>query len=263
MDADTCSCPERLQLDGRLIHPLQYLETEELFLVKRLLVFEHEIGGPPELMGEDREGLGFAVLTGKSLEILFAGLVAFEEKHCSLGESPFEVGIADLFTTGAVFFAVGFFDALDQTAVGDEILDLGEALDGFDFVEEDQAEDSSYSRNGLKQGIGSEVVFFGTGNDITFELGQEAVIGFDDFQVNRHALLDRRVIEAFDDANTVLGFGNATQGIRKVILASGVLDMGKEFGSFSHEVISPSEEVSCGAHPCGIDIRLGNHTAPE
>ena len=58
MDAGACSCPERFQLDGRLIHPLQSLETEELFLVKSLLVFEHEIGGTPQLVGKDRGGMG-------------------------------------------------------------------------------------------------------------------------------------------------------------------------------------------------------------
>jgi len=171
MDAGACSCPERFQLDGRLIHPLQCLETQELFLVKSLLVLEHEIDGSPELVGEDRESLGFAVLTGKSLEILFRWLIALEEKDRCLGEGPLQVSVTDLFATGTVFFAVGFFDALDQTAVGDKILDRGETLDGIDFVEEDQAEDSSDTGNGLKQDIGSEVVFFGTGNDITFELG--------------------------------------------------------------------------------------------
>ena len=171
MDAGAYSCPERFQLSGRLIHPLQCLETEELFLVKSLLVLEHKIDGPSELMGKDRQGLGFAVLTDKSLEILFRWLIAFGEKDRSLGEGPLEVSVTDPFGTGSVFFAVGFFDALDQTAVGDEVLDRGEAFDGFDFVEEDQGEDSSDTGNGLKQGIGSQIVFFGTGNDIAFELG--------------------------------------------------------------------------------------------
>src|SRR3990172_9251126 len=99
MDAGACSSPERFQLDGRLIHPLQFLETEELFLVKRLLVFEHKIGGPPELVGEDREGLGLAVLTGKPLEILFPGLIALEEKDRCLREGPLEMSVTDLFPT--------------------------------------------------------------------------------------------------------------------------------------------------------------------
>lgn len=223
MDAGACSSPERFQLGGRLIHPLQILETEELFLVKRLLVFKHEIDGPTQFVGEDREGLGFAVFTGKPLEKLFTGLIAFKEKDGSLREGPLKVGVTDLFATGAVFFAVGFFDAFDQTAVGDEVLDPREAFNGFDLVKDNQAEDSSDPGNGLEQGIGSEVVFFSTGDDIVFELGQEVVIGLDDFQVDSHALLDGRVIETLGDAFSVLGFGNATQGIRKVILASGVL----------------------------------------
>ncbi len=54
MDAGACLCPERFQLDGRLIHPLQLLEAEKLFLVKGLLVFEHEIDSATQLVGEDR-----------------------------------------------------------------------------------------------------------------------------------------------------------------------------------------------------------------
>jgi len=99
MDAGACSSPERFQLGGRLIHPLQFLKTEELFLVKSLLVFKHEVDGPPQLVGEDREGLGFAVFTGKPLEVLFPRLIALEEKDRSLREGPLEVGVADLFTT--------------------------------------------------------------------------------------------------------------------------------------------------------------------
>jgi hypothetical protein len=54
MDAGVCLSPKRCQLDGRLIHPLRGLETQEFFLVKGLLVFEHEIDGPAQLVGNDR-----------------------------------------------------------------------------------------------------------------------------------------------------------------------------------------------------------------
>ena len=126
MDAGACSCPERLQLDGKT-----------------------------QLMGKDRESFGFAVFTGKSFEMPFGWLVAFEEKHGGFREGPLKVSVTDLFASGSVFFAVGFFDAFDQTAVGDKILDRGEAFDGFDLVENDQSEDSSDSGDGLKQGVGS------------------------------------------------------------------------------------------------------------
>jgi len=99
MDADACSCPERFQLDGKLIHPLQFSETEELFLVKSLLIFEHEIDGTPQLVGEDRQGLRFTVFTGEPFEIPFGRFVALEEKHRCLGEGPLEMGVADFFAT--------------------------------------------------------------------------------------------------------------------------------------------------------------------
>ena len=108
-------------------------------MVKRLLVFKHEISGTTQLVGEDRQSLGFPVFSGKPLEIPFALLVAFEEKNRCLGEGPLEMGVTDLFTTGTVFFTVGLFNAFDQAAVGDEILDRGEALDRFDFVEDDES----------------------------------------------------------------------------------------------------------------------------
>jgi hypothetical protein len=106
-------------------------------LVKGLLIFEHEVNGTPELVSQDREGLGFTMLMGKPLEILFPGLVTFEEKDRRLGENPLKMGVADLITVGSVYFTVGLFGAFDQAAVGDEILDRREALDGFDLVEND------------------------------------------------------------------------------------------------------------------------------
>ena len=129
-------------------------------MVKGLLVFEHEIDGTPELVSQDREGLGFTMFAAKSFEIPFAGLVAFEEKDRRLREGPLEMGVADLITVGSVYFTVGLFDAFDQAAVGNEILDRGEAVDGFDLVEDDQGQDSTYSGNSLKKGIGSEIVLF-------------------------------------------------------------------------------------------------------
>jgi hypothetical protein len=70
-------------------------------------------------------------------------------------------------------------------------------------------------------------------------------------------------MEPFYDSFSVLGFGNASQEVGKVILASGVLDMGIELGPFSHEVISSSEEIPRCAHFGRVDISLRKHASPE
>jgi hypothetical protein len=67
---------------------------------------------------------------------------------------------------------------------------LGEALDRFDLIEDDQGQDSAYSGNGLKQGVGAEVLFFGRCDEVMFQLGEEMIIGLDHFQVHGNAFLD-------------------------------------------------------------------------
>ena len=106
-------------------------------------------------------------------------------------------------------------------------------------------------------------MFFGKRYDIMLQLVQEAVIGLDDLKVDGNTLLDRGVVKALNDSFSVLGFGNTSEEVGQVILASGILDMSKELGSFSHEVISSSEEISGGSHSCGIDIGMREHTASE
>ena len=73
-------------------------------MVKSLLVLEHEIDGTAELVGEDRERLGFAVLMSKSLEILFGRFIALEEEDGGLGEGPFEVDVPDFAVLGGGLF---------------------------------------------------------------------------------------------------------------------------------------------------------------
>jgi len=85
----------------------------------------------------------------------------------------------------------------------------------------------------------------------------------DDLKVGGNAFSDGRVTKPLDDPFSVLRFCNTSQEVGEVVLASGVLDMGKELGAFSHEVISSSEEISGGAHPGRIYIGLREHTASE
>jgi len=67
---------------------------------------------------------------------------------------------------------------------------LGEALDGFDLLEDDQSQDSAYAGNGLKEGIGAKIVLFSGSNDVPLQLGEDMIIGLDHFQVDGNAFLD-------------------------------------------------------------------------
>ena len=101
-------------------------------------------------MGQDREGFAFAVLVGKPVEVFFPWLIAFEEERGRFAEGPLEMGIADLFAASAGLFSVGLLGAFDEPAVGDEILNGGEAMDVFDLIEDDKAQDPADAGNGLE-----------------------------------------------------------------------------------------------------------------
>ncbi len=98
-------------------------------------------------MGQDREGFSFVMFLGKSVEIFFGRLIAFDKEHGCFAESPFEVSVADFLAACAVFFPVGFFGTLDQTSIGDKVLNSFEPFDVLNFIEHDKSKDFSYSWN--------------------------------------------------------------------------------------------------------------------
>ena len=48
------------------------------------------------------------------------------------------MNVTNLIMSASRFFSCRFMRTVDQAAIGDEIADVGEAMDVFDFVEDDQ-----------------------------------------------------------------------------------------------------------------------------
>lgn len=74
--------------------------------MEALLIFEHEVNGSSQFVGQDRKGFALAVFVRDFLQISLRSLVAFQEKLRRLRERPAEMGIADLFSACAIFFAI-------------------------------------------------------------------------------------------------------------------------------------------------------------
>jgi hypothetical protein len=97
------------------------LARKELLHIESLLSFEHEVDGPSEFMGEDGEGLGFAVFFLEPLLEFHALGIPPKEEDGGFGKSPLEVGVTDLFARGSIAFPGGLFGALDESGVGGEV----------------------------------------------------------------------------------------------------------------------------------------------
>jgi len=72
-------------------------------------------------MGEDGEGLGFAVFFLEPLLEFHALGIPPKEEDGGFGKSPLEVGVTDLFARGSIAFPGGLFGALDESGVGGEV----------------------------------------------------------------------------------------------------------------------------------------------
>ncbi len=214
-------------------------------------------------MGKDREGFSLAMFVCQSVEVFFPLLIALEEECSGFAEGPFEMSIADLFTACAGLFAVGLLGALDEPGIGSEILYRREAVDVFDLVEDNKAQDFTNSGDGFEQGIGHRVMVVGHGDDVAFHLCYDRVIGFDDDKICFYHFPDRGVFKLFGDSLPVFRLGDASEIVGEVVLAPGVLDMGVEFGPFSHEMIASSQQVPCCSHIGRVRIGHWDHASSE
>ena len=138
--------PLRLQLDSRLDRSLPS-HPHELHQVEGLISLEHVVDRPSQLVGQDGQGLGLAVLLLQALPIALSLRVVAQEHDSGFGEGPLQVDVADLGAGGAITLAGRLLGALDEPGVGDEVLDPGEAVDLADLVEDDQGEDLSDPRH--------------------------------------------------------------------------------------------------------------------
>ena len=114
------------------------LTVKEFLLVKDCFALQHEVDRSSQLMRQDGQGAGLVVFVGRAFEPVLSFRVVTEEQYGRFAEGPLQVGVTDLFTGGAIGLTGRFPVALDQPAVGSEVLYTGKAFNGMDLVEDDQ-----------------------------------------------------------------------------------------------------------------------------
>jgi hypothetical protein len=90
---------------ARNLCPKLSCASEKDVHIEGLLSFEHEVDGPSEFMGEDREGFTLAMLADEAIVIELSLFIASKEEASGLGESPSEMGVADFAVFAAGLFA--------------------------------------------------------------------------------------------------------------------------------------------------------------
>jgi hypothetical protein len=216
---------------------------EEGIHAEGFLSFEHEVDSPTDLVGEDGERFSLAVFADQAAVIVLGLFVYPEEETGCLGECPLEVVVSDLGVLGAELFSCRLSGAFDEAAVGDKILDPGEAPDVVDFVEEDEAKDLPHPWDTPEQVPAVDIVSLGAFFDVALELTEEVVVEVEQLKIDLDAFANRGIREAVGDSIAVCLEGDLLLELGQVVLTVGVLDVGEEFGALSHEVVSAAQEI--------------------
>ena len=125
------------QLGSRRRLSPQRLRGNKPLAVKRLFPREQVIQGTRELMPEDGEGFGCAVFVVEFQEIRFPQLVLPSEEDRGFGKGPTQLAVANLFPGGTTAVAVGFFGALDQATIRDEVRHPRKPRDVLNLIADD------------------------------------------------------------------------------------------------------------------------------
>ena len=214
-------------------------------------------------MSEDGQRLALTVL---SLEALEDGAALFglgDEEDGGFGEGPLEVGVSDLVPAAAEALSGGASLALDETGVGGEVANGGEAGDVVDLLEDSEGEDLSDAGDGGEEGEGVWVVDARLAEHRELELADDEFEVVGEGEVGGDGLADARVREVFAEAFPVGAIGDALAGRIDVLLVVGDLDMGEERASLSDEEESVAHEVAGGSHVGGIGVGAGHQASPE
>ena len=84
---------------------------------------------------------------------------------------------------------------------------------------------------------------FGLLDDVEFQLSQKPIVYIDELEIHLDAFLNGKAGEVIGDAVTICLVGQLLSELGEVVLAIGVLDVGEQFGTFLHEMVSSPEEI--------------------
>jgi hypothetical protein len=170
--------------------------------------------------------------------------------------------MTDLLAGGPLAFTCGFCGACDEPARGDERLHPWEAVDLMDFIPQHKGQDLADTRDRAQPIAGLCPVRRGGLDEIQLQAGQQAIVGGDQREVHCEARLDGRLGKPFGHTGSVGLVRELLMDLRPIVLTVGMGNMGQELSPFAHEMSPAPKPVAHGPHLGGINVGLGQHSAP-
>ena len=144
-----------------------------------------------------------------------------------------------------------------------QLLGTFEPADVVDLVEDHKREDLADAGYGAEPVQGVGVMILRCTEDEVLELPQHHVVVGNESEIDVDVLLHGEITEASRCLASVGWVRELLLENRQVVLAVGILDVGQEFGAFTREVESSSEQVTGSAHLVRVDVCLREHATAQ
>ena len=191
--------------------------------------------GAAQLVGEDRQRCGFAVLVFKCGKIRFPGLTLADKEDGGFGQRPASVDVADFLARGAQSFAIGFLGALHQTTIGHKIRYAREAGDSLNLIQKDQGQNWSAPWYGLEPRKGLHVVRFGTAREREFHFAEQLIIGVNERHIDFNRFTDTGIGKMVGDLFAIRFVRQPLPNFGEMVLTLGIVNVGEEFRTLAGE----------------------------
>ena len=234
-----------------------WLSRHKALHVEGRVSLKHEVCRSSRFVSEDAERLSSFVLSAQLPGELLTRIVPPQKTNHSLGECPFEVGVADLGTAGSELATTGALGALDQTGVRSEFLHTRKTVNVVDLMKQGERNDRTDTWNGTQEVIGLGFIRLDGPDEISFDLLDRRVEMTNDLEIRLDHQTGAAVLEALGHTATIGLVGDSCPRGFEVVLVVGVQDVRQQSRPVAHQPGSPPEQVASRAHLRWVDIRLG------
>jgi hypothetical protein len=160
------------------------LGLEERLPIESSFSFEHIIDGTSQLLDQYGQGFPFVLFFLQAGEVFLRRRMVSEKQDGGFRKGLLEMGLADLSACRAQAFPAGGRGALHQTAIGDNILAPGKAVDSMDVVEQHAAEDFADAGHSVQQIQRVGIMRLRGIDDGAFDITKQRIIVGDERQLN-------------------------------------------------------------------------------
>lgn len=236
---------------------------QELLPIERHTVFQHVVDRPCQLVGQNRQRFPLAMLSSQLLHHLLARRIVTQKRYGRFGESPLQMGIADLGAAVPLLLAGRLVGTLHQPAVGREVLHRLEAVDVVDLVEQHHGQDLADTVNRAEEHQRPPVLAAGGFLQLPFQGANDIVIGIDHRQVDLHDLFHLRIGKVIGNRTARSFVGHSNFDFRQIVLDGRTAHMAEQIGPAADQEAASAQQIAGRPHLGWIDIGHGKHATTE